>query len=402
MLQTSAKRRPLCYNCAMFHVSARLRFSNVLLILIFTAAIPALADDTESAPAKDPAKVAGMLAQANDLDTSGDRAGALQMYVDARQYADSTTAIDNQIETFVSEGLPDQLPPSLLPSLPLDLTPIEDLGVAAQVQPYIVSNAIEPQHGAAFPRVCYIFRSRTVDVAQVFCRVHYSEDQDADLAQRIGSLLLFGRHILVSETHHAPHNDDDQPFDVWLCRDGMAGGEQWRTNIYFYELDSDRSSIEWIREILHEYSHLALPAVGGFTAPEYWANGYLGERLLVRWIQRTPGGPETVEKLWGTFSGAQNFDRLLIAPPIELYRRIGPSAAWQSRTDKQGMDYFIGQVLTIDDKYGPAVIGEIFDRLPMFREVRPSDITDALKEIIASGGVTPIGHSADGAQGGKE
>jgi hypothetical protein len=171
---------------------------------------------------------------------------------------------------------------------------------------------------------------------------------------------------------------------VWLCAGGHSGGEQWRSNLYLYDLDTPRSSIEWVREIVHEYSHLALPAIGGYSAPEYWANGYLGERLLVRWLMRAPRGPAQVEAVWGDFSGAANFSRLLLAPPLALYKKIGPNPSWLARKDEAGMRYLIGQALTFDDKWGSARLGLAFTRLPHFETATARDFADALAASLSA------------------
>jgi hypothetical protein len=332
-------------------------------------------------------RTSDILAQSDDLGSKGQWVDAVQMLIDAKSQANvDASQIDNRIERFVSTGLPTSMPPDMFATLPVDVGHVAsergvDLGLTAVVKPFVPSTAAEPQHGTSYQRLCYVYRAGPQGLMPLFCRVHYAGDDDADLALRIGRLLLYGRHILRARTERDPFNVDTEPIDVWLCRTGPSGGEQWRNNIYFYDLDIDRSSVEWIREVLHEYGHLAVPPVGGFTAPEYWANGYLGERLLVRWIQRTPGGPEVVSKIWGDFSGAQNFDRILIDPPIALYKKIGKNAHWEGRTDELGMRYFIGQVLTFDDTFGSAALGKAFGRLPRFHETRPVDVAEAMDEV---------------------
>ncbi|MGO8673483.1 MAG: hypothetical protein ACLQVD_19245 [Capsulimonadaceae bacterium] len=368
--------------------------------------VPAIATGIASDP-----EVAQAVNRANELADSGDRSRALEVLLDARGSSGKPpTPIDNAIERFVSNGLPTHMNTQYFPELPVDCEAVAGLGYSLIVRPYVASTACEPQSGIAYPRVCYVYRTPTADTNGVgrpdslssdtmpgsgdnvvlFCRVHYTDLDDANLALRTGRLLLLGRHVLVDRTHTEPANDDDTPIDVWLCRSGAAGGEQWRNNIYFYDLDTKRSSIEWIREILHEYSHLAIPAVGGFTAPEYWANGYLGERLLIRWLQRSPADTALVEKLWGDFRGEVNYDRRVIQPDLDLYRRIGPNPDWQQRTTDEGMHYFMGQVLTIDDKYGDTVLGGVFSRIPRFQLARPADVTQALQEMIADGFVAGI------------
>jgi len=286
------------------------------------------------------------------------------------------------METAVSTGLPDTLPASLLSSLPVDTTPLPaNIGTLVVPKPYLATPARDPQQDILFPKVAYLFvPSAAPDIAslRLFCRVHTMAPDDAPLAARMARLLALAYDTLVRRTGQAEWGGD-APFDVWLMRSGKAGGEQWQRNLYFYDLDAPRSSIEWIREIVHEYSHLALPAIGGYKDPEYWANGYLGERLIVRWLQRRPDGPALVTKLWGDFSGAPNFDRLLIAPALALYQKVGPSPRWLARTDADGMRYLIGQALTLDDRDGSPALAAAFALLP--HEARAADLAEAIAQV---------------------
>jgi len=286
------------------------------------------------------------------------------------------------LEASVSAGLPPQLSAGWLPTLPVDASPLPyDLGTLVVPKAYLPTHATEPQHGWLFVKVAYVYLPG--DPARLLCAVHYPDAAGQALAIRIAKLLALAHQTLVQRTGREAENGT-APFDVWLCAGGRSGGEQWRSNLYLYDLDQPRSSIEWLREVVHEYSHLALPAIGGYTAPEYWANGYLGERLLVRWFMRPPDGPARVEALWGDFSGAANFRRLLITPPLALYARIGPSPVWLARRDDAGMRYLIGQALTFDDRYGAARLGDAFARLPRFHQATAQDFAAALARTLGT------------------
>ncbi len=78
-------------------------------------------------------------------------------------------------------------------------------------------------------------------------------EDNATLAARIARLLALAHQTLTQKTGQEAANGTE-PFDVWLCAKGQTGGEQWRSNLYLYDIDTPRSSIEWIREIVHEYS----------------------------------------------------------------------------------------------------------------------------------------------------
>lgn len=300
--------------------------------------------------------------------------------VAAQRARPDSSGAKRAVEASVTGGLPVQLAPALLAGLPVEATESADgLGTVIVPKPYLPVHILEPQHGLPFVKIAYLYVPTANGTLRQFCQVHYSVSDDAPLAMRMARLLSLAHRTLVRQTGRAPAHGDT-PFHVWLVRGGQAGGEQWGENLYFYDLDAPRSSIEWIREIVHEYSHLALPAIGGYRDPEYWANGYLGERLIVRWLQRIPNGPAVVARAWGDFSGAVNFDHLLIEPALDLYKKIGPNPRWLARTDADGMRYLIGQALTVDDKYGPKALGTALSLLPHAREPRGADWGAAVAE----------------------
>ena len=100
----------------------------------------------------------------------------------------------------------------------------------------------------------------------------------------------------------------------------------------------------------------------------------------MRWLIRQPDGPKRVEAVWGDFSGAPNFARLLLTPAQALYKKIGPNTTWLARKDETGMRYLIGQALTFDDKYGSIRLGRAFAHLPRFHVVKAADFAAALSE----------------------
>jgi len=363
----------MCYNGRMTRVF-------VYALLAFTVLLRPAAADYPS--------LETLLAQAHQAQNTGQTEAALEALVKARQnYPDSTHATQ-ELEALVSAGLPARLRNTWLPALPVEATPLPyDLGTLIVPKAYLPTHATEPVHQWKFAKVAYVYTDGG-ESARLFCAVHYPTDDQAPLAARMGRLLALAHQTLIQKTGQEAMNGT-APFDVWLCTGGQSGGEQWRSNIYLYDLDTPRSSIEWIREIAHEYSHLALPAIGGYDAPEYWANGYLGERLIVRWLMRLPDGPARVQAVWGDFSGAANFERLLIAPALAQYKKTGPSPTWLARKDEAGMRYLIGQALAFDDKYGSARLGDAFTRLPQFHDATAKDFAAALTESLASSRTAP-------------
>ena len=59
--------------------------------------------------------------------------------------------------------------------------------------------------------------------------------------------------------------------------------------ILFWKASLARPEAEWLRELFHEYGHVALPPIGGFRPPlEPYANGFIGETLGMMWAAQNP------------------------------------------------------------------------------------------------------------------
>ncbi len=244
----------------------------VFTLLVFLALLrPAVADNT----------LPSLLTQARTAQEKGRTEEALGALVKAHRSYPTSNAATRRLESLVSAGLPTRLQNDWLPALPVDITSLPyDLGTLIVPKAYLPTHAGEPQHHWSFAKVVYVY-SPDAETSRLFCAVHYPGQADAALAACIARLLALAHQTLTRKTGREAANGA-APFDVWLCTGGQSGGEQWRDNLYLYDIETPRSSIEWLRETVHEYAHLALPAIGGYEAPEYWANGYLGERLLVR------------------------------------------------------------------------------------------------------------------------
>jgi hypothetical protein len=126
----------------------------------------------------------------------------------------------------------------------------------------------------------------------------YSQERKVhnDLSPEVARTLLRLWQLNYTQFGYEHRPDyNKSTVDVYLCWAGLAGGEQLfdfdpqaprgtssKVNtIYIYDLPSFTEPIEKLREVAHEYGHASLPAVGGYDQPEYWANGYLGEKIFL-------------------------------------------------------------------------------------------------------------------------
>lgn len=157
--------------------------------------------------------------------------------------------------------------------------------------------------------------------------------------------------------HREQYNGKIQ--DIYLCWGGKAGGEQRFdvdfeagqqknvNTIYFYDLNSFTDPVEKAREVAHEYGHAILPAIGGFEAPEDWANGFLGEKLFLRWLRDAAmAGHVKPEDTMGAEAPQldewvkKNVDPLIVAASQNL-----PTAAYLKDKSEAGMDRYLGLAL---------------------------------------------------------
>jgi hypothetical protein len=203
--------------------------------------------------------------------------------------------------------------------------------------------------------------------------VHFQRGSDEPLARKAGGLLA--RLYWIGRDYLGVGPARDRHVDVWLARSGKAGGEEYLGDIYLYAIDEPRAPAEWIRELAHEYSHVTLPEIGPYSAPEKWGNGYLGERLYLKWLLHDNGPTQ----IWdGTVDGTAYVERQ-IKPLRETFLNQGPLAPAATRTDGQGMAHLIGRVLAVEVTYGPSLLRAAFAGV---KTIEPRDLDTILARAV--------------------
>lgn len=159
--------------------------------------------------------------------------------------------------------------------------------------------------------------------------------------------------------------------DYYLCWGGQAGGEQLMgeeivrnrpvtvSTIYIYDLKSFDSPVEMAREVAHEYGHAVLPGVRGYTAPEDWANGYLGEKLFMRWLrdEMVVGHLGTDDTMGTTLKDMNAWVKANVDTLVTKAASAPPSAVGLADKGPVGMDNYIGLVLYADTIFPHSVAG---------------------------------------------
>lgn len=144
---------------------------------------------------------------------------------------------------------------------------------------------------------------------------------------------------------------------VYLCYGGEPGGEQLydydpQTNrkvntIYFYDLRSLTSPVEAAREVAHEYGHATLPPFGGYSEPENWANGLLGEKLYLPYLADAirKGELASSDAMGATVEKLDAWTKVNVDPLLASAALHGPQPSVLAGKSKASMDAALGLVL---------------------------------------------------------
>lgn len=285
----------------------------------------------------------------------------------------STLFVASAVLTTRADTLPERLTTTELQNLDADKTSVSGAFPGLLLVPQGTRNSVDGKYNQPYHAACYIYAAQhaagqdaIIGYARRFI-VHVPEADNLPLAQRVARLLLliYGEN---STRMHYDHPTDLATVDVWLTRSAGAGlspdvgGEQTKNQIYIYDLAAERKPIEWAREVAHEYGHFALPGVSGFTAPEEWGNGVLGERLFLKWLAEDmrAGRIKPEEIPFVTPEQIGDYLNRQVMPLLRRIAREGVDAGAMRRKDASGMDTFTGVALYTDTVYGSKALLDAF------------------------------------------
>lgn len=227
------------------------------------------------------------------------------------------------------------------------------------------AEAVEPRSGTRFGAVCYVYLKENGIFVRRFA-VHVTDREGLPTAKTAARFMALIWGTAENRFGTLSRRLRARPVDLWLTRTGQAGGEQTGSSIFIYDVAADRSPIEWARELAHEYGHYLLPGASGYTDPENWSNGLLGERLFLRWL-RTDVAIGRVKPEMLSYVKPADLDDYCEKQPealIDRVRRRGIDSTLLKKRDAAAMDEFSALILYADATYGPKTILDMLDHLP--------------------------------------
>ncbi len=198
---------------------------------------------------------------------------------------------------------------------------------------------------------------------------------------------------------HAEMGHGLKDVDEYLCWGGAAGGEQTlgedieagqvrRVNtIYIYDIASFKDPMEMAREVAHEYGHAVLPAVGGFETPEDWANGFLGERLFLRWLRDTyeSGRIDSAATMGASFQSLDAWVKKNVDPLMVDASSHAPNRGLLGGKGQKAMNAYMGLVLYADSLLPNQVLAR---SLKLTGSMSAKDYPQALVDACAGASYT--------------
>jgi hypothetical protein len=292
---------------------------------------------------------------------------------------------------------PAQLSPSQLPRLDAEKEVLTPPFPGLLLTPSAPLRSADGKYGQPYRAVCYGYAALPrpgTEKTPLYVRrfaVYAPDSEFLPLAKRVARLLLL-LHGLNRERLGFDHPPDMPVVQVWLTRqagaglDAGVGGEQFKNQIYLYDVTAARRPIEWARETAHEYGHFALPGVSGFTAPEAWANGVLGERLFLKWLlEEARAGRLSLETLpFVALEDLTLFETRQIAPLVARVLTAGTDAQRLARRDATGMDDYTGLVMAVDTLYGSSMLRKALLATSPSAEGRFIEAPDFLRGFVTA------------------
>jgi hypothetical protein len=292
---------------------------------------------------------------------------AILLYVLRRQFIQSAALIPGIIPGILQSGsseLPDEAPLSLFNRQNLTAARSETLRLLITTpQPHPPLQ--DPKAKALYHLARHVYLEEGARLRRRFI-IHTADPLTSLTAMHTARFLGALWRRIESRLTTLPTKLRQGHLDVWLCPNGDAGGEQFDRHILLYNPAEPRSDLEWTRELCHEYGHWLLPSPAHYTAPEPWANGLLGERLFIAWLENdiTNATLAPADIPWAGTADLRYYLKRQTHPLIQRIHNRPPSPALLAQNTPEAMDAYTALMLHTENLHGPRALFDILIYLP--------------------------------------
>lgn len=162
-------------------------------------------------------------------------------------------------------------------------------------------------------------------------------------------------------------------------------------DMLLFRMNRPRHEAEWLRQLMHEYAHIALPRFAGFGPPlEPFGNGAVGETLGMLWA--TSAGTPATPSASAALSYLHEHIARNAIPSLRLWNERGPASPLRRQSTPDALRYLQGLAVYIERVYGAAALSDAFAALaqePAAAPLRADSLlaatTAALRDPFKSG-----------------
>lgn len=207
---------------------------------------------------------------------------------------------------------------------------------------------------------------------QVFGQARTQDHNDVAQWSTRQLLRMWGYNMYRLNFDHA--ESFRRVVDVYLSFGGDPGGEQLFTQdpqltgsnrranvIYIYSVYEINRPIDLARELAHEYGHATLPSPSGYTQPENWANGELGERVYLKWLRDdiAAGRLREFDAVNTPLAQLDEYLKAKVDPMVAAFAAAPPNVATMRKKDAPGMMAWVGMCVYAQAILPPRAFGRM-------------------------------------------
>lgn len=231
-------------------------------------------------------------------------------------------------------------------------------------------------------------------LATLQLKVRFSDPGDAALAAHLAQMMLQAKLIDDNFLNRNPAvltlwlesvgADWPNPTDTKSNWEAAAKVDSEPNSIMVFRIHEPRTDTEWMRELMHEYGHVAWPDFKTFVPPiEPNANGVLSETMTPIWFAQNTDDDEDNKKI------IYPLIQQTALPVLQNWLHEGPNSEMATGTDEIARQYLQGLCVYVDRVYGTKVLSDAIAKIKDHNNTA-KDILDVFPESITNNEIKSI------------